>query len=167
MADAFACPRVGDEAYGFRRSKGQFTSEVDYPRSFRESASVMRRLIALLVLVVGLLGAAGPTLACAAASSDCCPSGAPGRCQEQQPSEGMAQASVCCVSLAASVQIASFERAKHLQGHENSTLDSFLPASSPELFQPAQRWTEPPRIHGSGPEIDAGLTYLRTGRLRL
>jgi hypothetical protein len=124
-------------------------------------------MAALLVLWVGLLGAALPTLACAAASSDCCAAGAPGHCEEQRPLDGMTQASVCCVSTAASVQIASFERAKDLQSYENSTLDSFVPASSPELFQTTQPWTEPPRIHSSDPDVDAGLTYLRTGRLRL
>src|SRR5262245_48877695 len=112
----------------------------------------MRRFLAMLVVLVGLIGAVAPAFACAsAAGGDCCPANAPSGCAPQyQPT-------------------AAVEPGRELQVAQLAlgSVDPVVPTPSPVSLpdpQPAYRLAVPLL---SAACTDASLTYLHTGRLRL
>jgi len=126
---------------------------------------MLRRLSVLLLIWVGLLGAAAPAFACPmAAQHDCCPPQAPSPC-------GGAPAEViCCVGTPASSQAVSVNSSRLLKEFPAS------PSGTPDLpvlpvwvasFPDLAHLYDMPASAPSAPRTDAALTYLRTGRLRL
>lgn len=127
-----------------------------------------RRLIALLVIWVGLLGAAYPVLACAAnmqPAGGCCPGGTDTPCDEQPPATG---AAVCCVAAPAPAQAAVLDafRSGTLIEHDVGAPDATGPPGPPHaaVSHAACRQLVPLAVP---PRDDLSLTYLRTARLRL
>jgi hypothetical protein len=121
----------------------------------------MRRLIAFIVIVAGLLGAGSAAVACAsaAATGDCCPRGAPSGCIEMYKHLDAAPTASCVTSSAAS-QILSVERGR---GSADPVMVAGTPGSLPQLVRSS-------RLDGSiirSAPTDRSLTYLHTGRLRL
>lgn len=127
---------------------------------------MLRRLSAVLVIWVGLLGAALPVLACSMAAQrhDCCPPGAPSPCDDGST------AAICCVSTPSSSQAVSITASRVLQdGHAGSSgsVDFLvLPLWIVSLMDVARRY-DIPAPASPAPRTDAALTYLHTGRLRL
>jgi hypothetical protein len=128
----------------------------------------MRRLIALVVLWVGLLGAGSPVLTCAAgaAAGDCCSPDAPSGCivsYEQLD----AAATICCAAAGPS-HVVSIEPGRELQiqPDSGSTDPVVIVAAFAPFTHPKQqlRFIAP---LASSARTDAALTYLHTGRLRL
>jgi len=127
----------------------------------------MRRLIALLVVWIGLLGAAGPAFACASSARDCCPPDAPAPCESQKtPDPGLASASVCCASVPAPSALASLESVRKTVADADSAPDVVAPLSGP-IAASATHQTDPEEHLSFSPRTDASLTYLRIGRLLL
>ena len=132
---------------------------------------VSRRLTALLVMVLVLLGTVAPTLACAAALStrDCCPEGSTTPCGGEGSGtqfNGLAEA--CCLNTpqASSAWVSAsrdqIERESHFGSPDPIVAVAWLftfshPPQSADLPTPSA-------VAISG---DGVLTYLRTGRLRL
>jgi hypothetical protein len=121
----------------------------------------MRRLIALIVICAGLLGAGSAALACAsaAATGDCCPPGAPSGCIEMYQQLDAAPIASCVTSSAAS-QILSADRG---HGSADPAIIAGTPGSPPDLARSSR--LDPPIIRSA--PTDRSLTYLHTGRLRL
>jgi hypothetical protein len=129
---------------------------------------VLRRLVAALVLWVGVLGIASPVLACtsmAPAESDCCPQGSPAPCGGDRSA-----ALECCVAAPPAVTASPVAaKAEQLQIEPRS--DSRDPVIPPAWLEtsnprgpPSLQFVAPERLSAS---TDAALTYLHTGRLRL
>jgi hypothetical protein len=130
----------------------------------------MHRLIALLVVWAGLLGMAGPALACANAAvpGDCCPTGAPAGCAQQAPFERIEPSVVtCCVSAAAPTELAIDSVRKPNADHQDRPATPSTGIDAPAAS--ASLSTQPLRYERSVPAVaaNAALTYLLTGRLRL
>ena len=113
---------------------------------------VMRRLTALLIVWVGLLGAIAPALACAMPASDgsCCPPDAPAECR----------------------QAWEFERLETVEAARTSQHDARSPESPVIAAAPPSKANSAYRDEFIVPaesiaRTDATLTYLKTGRLRL
>jgi len=121
----------------------------------------MRRFIALIVILAGLLAAGSAALACAsaAATGDCCPPGAPSGCIEMYQQLGAAPTVSCITSPAASAAV-SAERGG---GSPDPVIVAGLPGTPAGL---AFSSGFPGTIVDSAP-TDRSLTYLHTGRLRL
>jgi len=129
----------------------------------------MRRLLSLLLLWVGLIGAGAPAFACttAAAAGDCCPPGRASGCTEVYAQLG-SDAIVCCISAAASSALVTVEpgREPQLAHCERGSADPIATAASAHAILD---------VRGSNlvlPVItaartDSSLTYLHTARLRL
>lgn len=132
-----------------------------------------RRLIALLVVCVGLLGAAVPVLACsiAALDGDCCPQNSQSSCAGSEPGERLETAATnCCIAAPVPSHAESISSIRSLQDEHpasSATPESLsLPpwiASSAALNRNDCVFTPV----SSPPRTDAALTYLHTGRLRL
>jgi hypothetical protein len=120
----------------------------------------MRRLIALIVICAGLLGAGSAALACAtaAATGDCCPPGAPSGCIEMY--QQLDAAPMACVTSSAASQILSAERG---HGSADPAIVAGTLGSLPQLARSSRPHAP---IIRSAP-TDRSLTYLHTGRLRL
>lgn len=131
-----------------------------------------RRLTALLVLWVGLLGAGSPALACAADAldGDCCPQEAPLPCGDDTAEYHSSTTGVmCCAPANVGARAASIDsrRASQDREHDSGTPDPLIrpaPFDSPTGAPCARHLTAPA---DSPARTDAALTYLRTGRLRL
>lgn len=130
----------------------------------------MRRMIALIVLWAGLLGAGSPALACATAGAagDCCPPGAPSGCSQGFEQLDVA-ATACCVTGSASSPIASAESSRGSQHWERDcgAADPVVIADAFDSLQPSGQSSgfDTAIIDSALP--DRSLTYLHTGRLRL
>lgn len=112
----------------------------------------MRRFLAMLVVLVGLIGAVAPAFACAsAAGGDCCPANAPSGCAPQyQPA--------FAVEPGRELQVAQRDLGSVDPVVSTNSLSSLLdPGRASRL--------EVPLLPAACP--DASLTYLHTGRLRL
>lgn len=134
---------------------------------------MLRRLTVLLVMWVGLLGAASPALACAmeaALAGDCCPPGSTLPCGERgSPDFNAVAPAICCVTASAPAPAVAIDSGRSLYKQQDSSGSPgavVLPVwvtSAPNLIHstyiPAPAVT-PPRLGGT-------LTYLQTGRLRL
>jgi hypothetical protein len=129
----------------------------------------MRRIVALIVLCAGLLAAGAPSFACAtaAAAGDCCPADAAGCTQVFE--QLSVEASICCVTAAVPAQIVAAEsgRELHVVQLDHGSVDPGVPPASsalPPVLARAARQAVPllPATW-----VDASLTYLHTGRLRL
>ena len=133
---------------------------------------VFRRLIALIIVSVGLLSTALPAIACevAARHGDCCPTDVPSLCARVDLDIALRPAfAVCCIvkppsdpSLA-SVSGGSGPERTHYFGSPDPVVTSLRMAAaqrpvSPHLIAPAL---------SHSPRNDASSTYLLTGRLRL
>jgi len=131
----------------------------------------MRRLFALLVICAGLLGVTAPALACVAAAlaGDCCPPGQTTGCGEQAPIERVEApaVAVCCLSAPVTSPIVAIESARKAQGERVDSSPEPLPVIGPIAASVALdvRPARAPPIGASF--VDASLTYLQTGRLRL
>jgi hypothetical protein len=130
----------------------------------------MRRLLALILLWAGLLGAGSPAIACAsaAAAGDCCPAGAPSGCRQVYEQLDVA-ATAYCLTRSAPSAVASAERSRGPQLLENDC-GSPDPVVIAGAFVP---FADDAPSSTSGATIvhsaatDRSLTYLHTGRLRL
>ena len=129
----------------------------------------MRRRVALLLLWVGLLGTALPTLACAAGIGECCPAQAPYICGGNAGLVGITAAALCCSSAPRPAYVLSV-------GPADPRARASLHASgSPDALR-LGRWAAF-SADFPGPDVtfvataahrtDGQLSYLRTGRLRL
>jgi hypothetical protein len=131
----------------------------------------MRRVVALLVICAGLLGVAGPALACASAAlaGDCCPPGQTTGCGEQAPTERVEAPAiaVCCLSAPTSSPSVSVESARktHVDQDDSSSEPSSIVSSFVASVALDVRSARGPPPADSF--ADARLTYLHTGRLRL
>lgn len=133
----------------------------------------MRRLTALLVLWVGLLGAISPAFACAVTTSngDCCPADASSECRQAWAFERLESASAAMYCLAPAMPSQAVAIA--LAGNPNEPQhDGRLPEPSaivvwadffPDIA-PQREFIAPISVDA---RTDATLTYLKTGRLRL
>jgi hypothetical protein len=112
----------------------------------------MRRFFAMLVVLVGLIGAVAPAFACAsAAGGDCCPANAPSGCAPQyQPA--------FAVETGRELQVAQ---------RDLGSVDPVVPTNTPAAFLDPQRASRLAVPLLSAACTDASLTYLHTGRLRL
>ena len=121
----------------------------------------MRRLIALIVICAGLLGAGSAAFACAtaAATGDCCPPGAPSGCIEMYQQLDAAPAASCVTSSATSPVLA-LERG---HGSADPGIVARTPGPIPQLVRSSG--LDASIIFSAPP--DRSLTYLHTGRLRL
>jgi hypothetical protein len=121
----------------------------------------MRRLLALIVICAGLLGAGSAAFACAtaAATGDCCPPGAPSGCIEMYQQLDAAPSASCVTSSAAS-PVLSAERG---HGSADPVIVARTPGLLPELVRSSRLDAS---IILSAPP-DRSRTYLHTGRLRL
>jgi len=126
----------------------------------------MRRVMAVLVVWVGLFGVISPTIACPLpALPDCCPSGSGSPCQGHE--SGTSGACCAVVPASAAASTADTHRVR-LESHGSPgspdpvIVGPWVTASqvSPSLF-PHVAWRT--SCHYS----NASLTYLRTARLRL
>jgi hypothetical protein len=135
---------------------------------------MLRRLTAVVVIWVSLLGAAFPAFACslAASTGDCC-----GQARASSPcagGEGFVQlpdatTARCCASAHAAVPSVAIDssRASHERGHHPSSPDPLV------LIAWWASWSAPvpPRLITPSlirlPASAAALTYLYTARLRL
>ena len=130
----------------------------------------MRRLLAMLIVWAGLIGAGAPAFACAtaAAAGDCCPASAPSGCTSVYEQVGV-EATICCATVAAPSLVAFVEPGRQLQVAQCdhgatdpvpavASLVSVADLRGPERFALADIASAP---------TDASLTYLHTGRLRL
>ena len=128
---------------------------------------MLRRLTALWILSIVLLGAGSPAFACA--FGDCCaPTGAPSPCKGGAPGAAVvAEATSCCLvapAPASSVSIAPVRSSAEGQLGFASPALALTPAS----FAPSH-W---PETHSIDPVThshrdNASQTYLHTARLRL
>jgi hypothetical protein len=122
-----------------------------------------------LVIWLGLLWVASPTLACArVADRDCCPAGSTAPCEGTGVDLSTVQA-LCCVSApaASSTAAADTTRTTHVQPQTPHPPD---PVAALAWFATLSSFSEPPPL--TPPEIvaartHAALTYLHTLRLRL
>jgi hypothetical protein len=130
----------------------------------------MRRLLALILLWAGLLGAGSPALACAsaAAAGDCCPAGAPSGCRQVYEQLDLA-ATAYSLTRSTPSAVVSAERSRGPQLLENDcgspdpvviagAVVAFAHNAPPSIF-------DAPIVHSAA--TDRSLTYLHTGRLRL
>lgn len=129
-----------------------------------EVASVVRRLIASMVLLACLLGTVQPALACA----DCpprthCPAGCTTDCGI--PASACAQTIGCCEVGAAVGPSVSAIAVRALQSHVPGSSAASIPPTGLRVAQSVHErrtplvWTPDP--------VNESLTYLRTARLRL
>ncbi len=130
-----------------------------------------RRLTALLVMVLVLLGTVAPSLACAVALStrDCCPEGSTTPCGGEDPGNhfnGLVEA--CC----SSAPQASSAWVSAIREHTEQQ----IPSGSPDpivavawlfTFSHLPHSADLPTLSPVAIPGDGVLTYLRTGRLRL
>jgi hypothetical protein len=129
----------------------------------------MHRLLAILVLCVGLVGAGTPALACAtaAAAGDCCPPGAPADCL-QIYEQADAAAVACCITAAAPSAMVAAEPSRELPvaqcDHGSADPITAVTSLFPILDRRDSQLATPVT---SAARTDASLTYLHTARLRL
>jgi hypothetical protein len=129
----------------------------------------MRRLLTLLLLLAGLIGASAPAFACAtaAAAGECCPVNAPSGCTQLYEQIG-SEASVCCVTTTTSALIVAAESSRELQVQDDRGSPdpvALTVASAPSLERQRAGRLAAPLL--AAQYADASLTYLHTGRLRL
>ena len=135
---------------------------------------MLRRLTAVVVIGVSLLGAAFPAFACSldASNSACCgQGGAPSPCTGGEgfvPALGVTAAICCASGQAASPNVAiDSGRTSHERGHHPSSPDPYV------LIARSAIWPVPVTASLANPSLirsppgTAALTYLRTARLRL
>ena len=154
----------------------QMTESPCRPRSYvtgsKERVLMLRRLSTLLLVWVGLLGAALPAFACsmAALDRDCCPQNAPSSCGDGSRECLQAAAAICRASTSGAAQAVSIQASQLLQEGQAG------PGGSPDLpvlpawvlsSMDSAPWDDIPEPVSSPPRTDAALTYLHTGRLRL
>jgi len=132
---------------------------------------VIRRLSALLIVWMGLLGAAHPALACATdmPANDCCPPGSNIPCDHSAPAPSPApDGAICCVAAPAPIEAAASDRVRGsaLVPQDSGSPEAIAQTSPLDLVpRPAYRHAVPPL---AAPRVDDhSLTYLRTARLRL
>ena len=146
---------------------------IDSPhKAGSEMLPVFRRLIALLIVSVGLLSTALPAIACelAARQGDCCPADAPSPCARVELAIALRPAFAdCCVvnrpSAPSIVPVSGGnepERA-HRSGSPDPLVTSLRLAAAQ---RPESAHSIAPALSHS-PRNDASSTYLLTGRLRL
>lgn len=134
---------------------------------------MLRRLTALLVVCVGLLGAAVPALACsiAALDGDCCPQNSQSSCTGSEPGERLETAATnCCIAAPVPSHAESISSIRSLQDEHpvsSATPDSLSlpPWIAPSAGRIRKDYVLTPV--SSPPRTSAALTYLHTGRLRL
>jgi hypothetical protein len=131
----------------------------------------MRRIVALIVLWAGLLGAATPVFACTSsgANGDCCPPGAPAGCGHTTEQFDLA-ATTCCLTGGAPSPMVSAE-----PGREQQIVDQ--DGGSPDPIAIVSALISLPRDAALScgfaattlrpAATDLSRTYLHTGRLRL
>jgi hypothetical protein len=131
----------------------------------------MRRIVALIVLWAGLLGAATPVFACTSsgANGDCCPPGAPAGCG-QTPEQFDLAATTCCLTGSAPSPMVSTElgREQQIVQHDGGSADPIAIVSA--LISRPRDATLSSGFAATTPRpiaADLSLTYLHTGRLRL
>jgi hypothetical protein len=119
----------------------------------------MRRLIALFVLWIGLVGAGSSAFACAtaAATGDCCPPGTDAGCSQTYEQLAV-DAAIGCVTAAAPSRVVQ---------RDCGSADPVAPAAAVRALVDFGHLPccEAPRACPA--RTDASLTYLHTGRLRL
>jgi hypothetical protein len=172
---AFGISRLGRRSFtvecSFSRTQRGLSSELDRTSVLFHSLygqvwsalPVVRKLIGLLVVVVGLLGAVTPVLACSA----CVPNG--GCCPEQQQLKNgsglciAAAVATCCSVAPTRTQVLSIgpSRDVHPPAHAFGLPNPIAAAGRTPSTQTTFRYSVP--SHGA----DAALTYLLTARLRL
>jgi hypothetical protein len=133
----------------------------------------VRRLTALLVLWVGLLGALSPAFACemAASGGNCCPADASSECRQAWAFERMesASAAMYCLAPAMPSQVVGIEAAArnpHDPQHAGGSPEASAVLSWGALagITPQREFNAPLKVDA---RTDATLIYLKTGRLRL
>jgi hypothetical protein len=130
---------------------------------------VFRRLVASLLVWVGVLALAAPVVVCATMgpqTRDCCPEGEPSPCGGSEGEQGI---TACCAVAPVTSPSAVLEASR-------TSYDRPLDHGSPDplivalwlgaLVQP-QAYEAPPAHAGPPRATSATLTYLLTGRLRL
>ena len=127
---------------------------------------MLRHIIALPFLLLTLLAAGVPNLACAqaAAAQECCPHGPLAPCAPQQAKMTQAdRLDVCCVAgLPATMAIPSEGHDKHWDGAASPALFFLSTLTTHDVVSPA---VDGLRIFS--PPLSQAPLYLRTGRLRL
>lgn len=130
-----------------------------------------RRLSILVMLWMGLMWAAAPTLACASLPNrDCCPDGAPAPCGGDESGVDLkAAASLCCVSAPSGVTSVSADtqRVAHVEPLHPDSVDSIALLAWLATLQPRRHELPARPPDAVRARTDAALTYLRTLRLRL
>ena len=132
-----------------------------------EVATVVRRLIASLVLLACLLGIVQPALACANSASltDCCPAGSPsGAGAQVRPGPASIEAYGCCALRVTDTPCVSALRTRTAQGPASG---SPVAAAALAVVPVAQYSAVPTPRALTAYRVDESQTYLRTARLRL
>lgn len=133
---------------------------------------MQRRLLMVLVVWLGLLWAASPAVACArGAERDCCPAGMTSPCSGQGSGADVSTlAALCCVSAPTATPAVSADaaRATHVQPEDSGSPDPIVAIAWFATLTPFRHALDLTPRHAATPvRTDAGLTYLRTLRLRL
>jgi hypothetical protein len=130
---------------------------------------LFRRLLAMLVVGVGLLGIIQPALARATAR-DCCPSGSPSPCDGVCAGDAAFSdvGQPCCAAHLGSGPAVSIERTRvrFALAHSQGSPDPVFLLTSIQMQHPAFVRPAVPKSASSYLN-NASLTYLRTARLRL
>jgi hypothetical protein len=127
----------------------------------------MRRLMALLLVWLGLLGAAGQALACAAAVDlHCCPPGAASHCGDHAPATPAGPELLCCAAVSSPMQAIAGDAVRDFKHHLAPHAPAALPSAPPDAPGSTQPFGYLSSRHLPA-WSDSALTYLRTGRLRL
>ena len=131
-----------------------------------------RRLTALLVMVLVLLGTVAPTLACAAALStrDCCPEGSTTPCGGEGSGtrfNGLVEA--CCLSApqASPAWVSASREQTERQSSHSGSPDPVVAVAWLLTLSHQPHTHDLPTLSAVAIPGDGVLTYLRTGRLRL
>ncbi len=153
------------------RGRGIANSARDYTFEFW-SLLMLHRLTALLVIWLGLLGAAGAAPACPmiASGGDCCPHNAPMPCGDTAPEDPLQPASeTCCIASPNSDHVVALSAGRLLQEHREGLFespDSFVSFAS-FVADASTRHCIRSITSPQPRRPDAALIYLHTGRLRL
>lgn len=135
---------------------------------------MLRRLTAVVVIWMSLLGAAFPALACslAATTADCC--GQPGTASPCAGGAGFVQlpdvtTAMCCASAPAAFPGVTSDsgRASHERGQHSSSPDPVILVAWYATWSAAVPAPSTIPSLSRSPPGSAALTYLQTARLRL
>jgi hypothetical protein len=130
----------------------------------------MRRLTAILVIWLSLLGVAMPVLACSmgAAGQGCCPAGTQSPCGAGSESQWNPTVDLCCSAGLISANAPSVEPNRNIQSPLHpGTPDQFVVGGGTTADTGSAAAQSLVSSSIPSKRADAALTYLRTRRLRL